>query len=145
MDGSTTIATPIPPAALVKHVRRLGELLEDLDQLQPGLPPGLETLKRNVLLALDRPESLESPENQLDFVEEFAEALWEDPFPDLLGHPASSWPGAEKVLDPGPPGGSWKGGMGNGRWPRARVLAQPVSPQPEHRRTPSVHRLSTGC
>ena len=100
MDGSTTIATPIPPAALVKHVRRLGELLEDLDQLQPGLPPGLETLKRNVLLALDHPESLESPENQLDFVEEFAEALWEDPFPDLLGHAASSWQGAEKVLDP---------------------------------------------
>lgn len=108
MYGSATIATPIPPASLVKHVQRLGELLEDLAQLQPGLPPSLETLKRNVLLALDRPESLESPENQLDFVEEFAEALWEDPFPDLLGHPGISWQGAEETLDSARLEASWE-------------------------------------
>jgi hypothetical protein len=108
VNGSATIATPIPPATLVQQVRRLGELLDDLiPLLQPGLPPGLATLNRNVRLALDRPESLESSENQLDFVEEFAEALWEDPLPDLLGDRLSSWHGAGRVLDPARLEASW--------------------------------------
>src|ERR1700737_2349729 len=100
MNGSATIAAPIPPAPLGKQVQRLGELLDELaPMLQPGLAPGFETLKRNVRLALERPESLESPENQLDFVEEFAEALWGDPFPDLLSDAGGSWAGLETVLD----------------------------------------------
>ena len=87
MNGSaTTLATPISPVSLLEQVRCLGQLLDSLGSLlQLGLPPGLETLKQNVLLAVERPEALETPENQLDFVEEFAVALWGEPFPDFLG------------------------------------------------------------
>jgi hypothetical protein len=109
VNGSATIGAPIPPATLVKQVQRLGELLDDLvPMLQPGLAPGFEILKRNVRLALERPESLESPENQLDFVEEFAEALWGEPFPDLLGDAGSSWTGVEKALDRARLEASWE-------------------------------------
>ncbi len=51
-----------------------------LDGLEPlldlGLPPGLAALRGDIELALHRPESLETAENQLDFIEQLAEAVW---------------------------------------------------------------------
>lgn len=89
----------MPPAVFLQQVRRLRELLDGLvPLLRLGLPPGFKELARNVNLALERPESLESPENQLDFVEEFAEALWGQPFPDLCDEVGPPGCPAERTL-----------------------------------------------
>jgi hypothetical protein len=37
---------------------------------------GVRTLRRNTEIALRNPKTLERPENQMDFVEEMAEAVW---------------------------------------------------------------------
>jgi hypothetical protein len=72
--------TPVSPPALLGEVLGLRSLLDGLAALLDlGLPPGLEALRRDVELALDRPESLETAENQLDFIEELAEAVWGAP------------------------------------------------------------------
>jgi hypothetical protein len=69
--------TPVSPPVLLGEVLRLLRLLDGLEPLlELGLPPGLEALRGDVELALHRPESLETAENQLDFIEQLAEAVW---------------------------------------------------------------------
>jgi hypothetical protein len=72
--------TPVSPPVLLGEVNRLRVLLDGLEPLLDlGLPPALKALRRDVELALDQPESLGTAENQLDFIEELAEAVWGEP------------------------------------------------------------------
>ncbi|MDQ6744127.1 MAG: hypothetical protein M3Z97_14645 [Candidatus Dormibacteraeota bacterium] len=74
------------PPVLVSEIGRLGSLLDELTPLLGrGLPPRLQALRSNVELALARPESLETAQNQLDFIEEFADAVWGEPLLSLAG------------------------------------------------------------
>jgi hypothetical protein len=92
-----TVAPPVCPAILLGEIRQLRRLLAELAQLLPlGLPPGLEAVRRDAELALARPEWLESPDNQLDLIEEFATAVWGE----RLGVTLAAWTG------PAPPAGS---------------------------------------
>jgi hypothetical protein len=52
----------------------------------------LQPLRRNVDLALREPETLLTPDNQLDFIEELTEALWQEPVdePDASCRPGST-------------------------------------------------------
>src|SRR5262249_38640045 len=70
--------TPIPPAALSAWVAELTALVGELSSLAAG-PGGwsLRVLRRNLELARLNPETLLSAENQLDFIEELAEAAWD--------------------------------------------------------------------
>jgi hypothetical protein len=71
------LAPPLGPAILLGEIRQLRRLLGELAQLLPlGLPPGLEAVRRDAELALARPDWLESADNQLDLIEEFATAVW---------------------------------------------------------------------
>jgi hypothetical protein len=90
--------TPVSPPVLLGEVHRLRVLLDGLEPLLDlGLPPGLKTLRRDVELALGQPESLETAENQLDFIEELAEAVWGEPAASLT----SSLDGASPSPGPG--------------------------------------------
>jgi hypothetical protein len=72
--------TPLSPAALVEDIREVCGLLDRLVTiLDLGLPPPLEELRGELEVALERPESLQSAQNQLDLVEELAEAVWGEP------------------------------------------------------------------
>jgi hypothetical protein len=67
------------PSTLLHKIREARSLLEDLVPiLDLGLPPALEELRGDLDLALERPESLRTAENQLDLIEELAEAVWID-------------------------------------------------------------------
>lgn len=70
--------TPVPPAQLAACARDLEGLVDELSQLTGcGSAWGVRVLRRNIELALRCPETLASPANQLDFIEELAEALWD--------------------------------------------------------------------
>ena len=70
--------TPVPPAELLAAIGELESLLDELDDLTGcGSTWAMRMLRRNVAVALRRPDSLESEINQLDFVEELAEAVWD--------------------------------------------------------------------
>jgi hypothetical protein len=71
--------TPISPGVLLQEIRELLSLLDDLAPiLKFGLPPTFEMLRGDLELALERPESLGTAQNQLDLIEELAEAVWGD-------------------------------------------------------------------
>src|SRR5215510_9758965 len=70
--------TPVPAAELVAHAVDLRALLNELAELTGCENAwGLRVLRRNVELALASPETLERVENQVDFIEELAEAVWD--------------------------------------------------------------------
>jgi len=76
--GQRPPATPVPAAELVAAAAGLRPLLAELAALSGGGQEwSLRVLRRNVELALLSPESLETAENQLDFIEELAEAAWD--------------------------------------------------------------------
>src|SRR5215813_5937350 len=70
--------TPVPAAELVSRARDVRALLDELAELAGCENAwGLRVLRRNVELALASPETLDRPENQIDFIEELAEAVWD--------------------------------------------------------------------
>jgi hypothetical protein len=70
--------TPLPSEALLHHAAEVRDLLDELDALTDSENAwGLRILRRNVELALRSPRTLETAENQMDFVEELAEAVWD--------------------------------------------------------------------
>ncbi len=69
-------------AELLAAAGRLRPLLDELAELTgAGQSWGLRVLRRNVEIALRSPETLATAENQLDFIEELAEAVWDDADP----------------------------------------------------------------
>jgi len=72
------LSTPVPPADLVACARELQELVGELADLTGcGAAWGMRVLRRNIELALLSPRTLDTADNQLDFIEELAEALWD--------------------------------------------------------------------
>lgn len=70
--------TPVSPAHLVTCARELRGLVDELVELTGcGNAWGVRVLRRNVELALLGPDTLRTADNQLDFIEELAEALWD--------------------------------------------------------------------
>jgi hypothetical protein len=70
--------TPVPPAELVQYAGELQGLVEELADLTGcGGAWGMRVLRRNVELALLSPHTLDTADNQLDFIEELAEAVWD--------------------------------------------------------------------
>ncbi len=68
--------TPVPRAELLTCAGELRGLMEELSELTGcGSAWTVRVLRRNVELALLSPESLDGAENQLDFIEELAEAV----------------------------------------------------------------------
>jgi hypothetical protein len=140
--------TPVPSVELAARVRELRELLDELGELTAcGGAWGVRVLRRNLELALLSPETLGSADNQLDFIEELAEAAW-DPGDGCLGYPvrAASTPEA-----------SWR------REERRRAVAERVgeiahglcaaaeawhegagNPQDDHSPAPCTHSPSPG-
>jgi hypothetical protein len=86
-------ATPVPPLDLVRHVKELRALLDEIFGLTEA--SGLwavRTLSHHVDLALISPTALISPQNQLDFVDEVLDAIWEAAEVGFGGlRPAPSW------------------------------------------------------
>jgi len=138
--------TPLPPADLAACARELRALLDELGELTGcGGAWGVRVLRRNIELALLSPETLASADNQLDFIEELAEATW-DPSDGCLRQP---------VLPAPTPDASWR------REERRRVAAErlgelahrlcaaveewrdgPGNPQDEHSPAPCTHSPS---
>lgn len=70
--------TPVPAAELLDRAAELRGLVDELADLTGyGGAWGMRVLRRNVELALLSPHTLDSADNQLDFVEELAEAIWD--------------------------------------------------------------------
>jgi hypothetical protein len=138
--------TPLSPPFLLGEVRRIRNLLEELARFcDPGLPPGLEAFQRDVELALGRPESLDSAQNQLDFIEELASAVWEEPL--LTGH------GDLDSLDASGPQAHCDQldrlseflCREAESWHRRRTFGAAGTPQFQHSQDPFFHTLSTDC
>jgi len=78
MSGLVAPPTPLPPPELVAHAHEVRGLLDELAALTGSENAwGLRVLRRNVELAVMSPETLDRPENQMDFIEELAEAIWD--------------------------------------------------------------------
>lgn len=76
-DANEGSSLPVPQLELLASVQSLETALEELAGATGSANAwGMRTLRRNVALALERPETLASVENQLDFVEELAAAVW---------------------------------------------------------------------
>src|SRR5579859_602888 len=70
--------TPVPAAELVGCAAELQVLVDELTDLTGcGRAWGMRVLRRNVELALLSPHTLDNADNQLDFIEELAEAVWD--------------------------------------------------------------------
>ena len=70
--------TPVPPSELIAHAAEVRALLSELAELTGSENAwGLRVLRRNVELALTSPETLDRAENQMDFIEELTEAVWD--------------------------------------------------------------------
>jgi hypothetical protein len=68
----------VPPAELLDCARELRVLVQELADLTGcGGAWGMRVLRRNVELALLSPDTLAGADNQLDFIEELAEAVWD--------------------------------------------------------------------
>jgi hypothetical protein len=77
-SARSSTATPIPPLDLVRHVKELRALLDEIFGLTEA--SGLwavRTFSHHVDLALISPTALISPQNQLDFLDEALDAIWE--------------------------------------------------------------------
>jgi hypothetical protein len=73
-----TRPTPVPPAGLLDCARELRGLVDELADLTGcGGAWGMRVLRRNVELALLSPQTLDLADNQLDFIEELTEAVWD--------------------------------------------------------------------
>jgi hypothetical protein len=71
-------STPVPPVELLGFVAELQGLVDELVDLTGyGRAWGMRVLRRNVELALLNPDTLDGADNQLDFIEELAEAAWD--------------------------------------------------------------------
>jgi len=91
-------ATPVPPRDLVRHVKELRALLDEIFGLTEarGLW-AVRTLSHHVDLALLSPTTLISSQNQLDFVDEALVAIWEATEVSFGGlRPAPSWEEASR-------------------------------------------------
>lgn len=76
--GLAAPPTPLPPSELVAHAHEVRALLDELAALTGSENAwGLRVLRRNVELAVMSPETLDRAENQMDFIEELAEAIWD--------------------------------------------------------------------
>jgi hypothetical protein len=85
---------PIPAADLLARTAELRTLLEALVEASDSARTwALDGLRRSVELALRHPESLTRAENQVDFVEQIAEAVWDaaDPGFRYPGEPGPTW------------------------------------------------------
>lgn len=70
--------TPVPPSELLAHAGEVRALLGELAELTGSENAwGLRVVRRNVELALSNPETLDRAENQMDFIEELTEAVWD--------------------------------------------------------------------
>jgi hypothetical protein len=70
--------TPVPRSELLSLARELRDLVEELAELTDGASAWTaRLLRRNLQLALLSPGTLDSADNQLDFIEELAEAVWD--------------------------------------------------------------------
>jgi hypothetical protein len=68
----------VPRSELVSYAGELRDLVEQLAELTGSDSAWTaRVLRRNVELALLSPETLDSADNQLDFIEELAEAVWD--------------------------------------------------------------------
>jgi hypothetical protein len=89
--------TPVAAADLHAEASTLRPLLAELAELAGSGPTwNLRVLRRNVEIALLSPETLRSAENQLDFIEELAEAVWDPSDPGLRAG-ATAAPGAPEA------------------------------------------------
>lgn len=78
VSGLVAPPTPLPPSELVAHAHEVRALLDELAALTGSENAwGLRVLRRNVELAIMSPETLDRPENQMDFIEELTEAIWD--------------------------------------------------------------------
>ena len=69
--------TPLPRDVLLAHADEVRDLVDELAPLtRADHTWGVRTLRRNTEIALRNPRTLESPENQMDFIEELAESVW---------------------------------------------------------------------
>jgi hypothetical protein len=85
---------PIPVAELLARVAELRTLLESRGAARGTAGTGAQDgLRRSVALALRQPATLTSAENQLDLVEEVADAVWDgaDPGFRYPGKPGPTW------------------------------------------------------
>lgn len=92
---------PVPQIELLACAQELeGVLGELISVTEAGNAWGVRTLRRNVGLALERPETLADVENQLDFIEELAAAAW-DGGDCGVHHPVSRgrWPAETAVRE----------------------------------------------
>jgi hypothetical protein len=72
--------TPVPPDELVACAGELRELVDELTDLTACAGAwSVRVLRRNIELALLSPETLVGADNQLDFIEELADAVWDGP------------------------------------------------------------------
>jgi hypothetical protein len=68
----------VPPSELLDCARELRGLVDELADLTGcGGVWGMRVLRRNVELALLSPHTLGVADNQLDFIEELTEAVWD--------------------------------------------------------------------
>jgi hypothetical protein len=98
-DALAAPAAPVPTAELLAWVLEIRRLLEELRGLSDRADSwGMRVLWRNVALAIGRPETLADADNQMDFIEELAEALWDGADTGFrhAGRPAATW---EQTLD----------------------------------------------
>jgi hypothetical protein len=89
---------PIPVADLLARAAELRTLLESLAETSDSAGTwGLDGLRRGVAFALRHPESLARLENQVDFVEQVAEAVWDGADPGFR-YPGQPGPTLELTL-----------------------------------------------
>jgi len=86
-------ATPVPPLDLVRQLKELRALLDEIFGLSEARALwALRTLSQHLDLALITPGALISAQNQLDLVDEVLDAVWEAAELGFGGlRPASSW------------------------------------------------------
>lgn len=77
---------PFASEELLHEAKQVAKLLDELGGVSAlEMVWGLVPLTENIQLALRRPRTLDSADNQLDFIEELAEAVWREPPLELFG------------------------------------------------------------
>lgn len=90
--------TPVPPAELAACAVELRALVDELAGLTScGSAWSVRVLRRNLELALLNPHTLRSAENQLDFIEELAEAVWDGAVQDGSSTSAAALTAQERI------------------------------------------------